>query len=700
VLESPDLGVDRQSSLVVAVAVLACASLGSAATSAAATLRVATLTDGPARRETCSLREAIATVNSPGRRTGCGTAGRRSNTILLRAGRYALSIAPSGADDDGTGDLDVTGAAPLTIAGAGPRSTVIDARGLGDRVLSVASGASVTLRGLRVTGGRLPSAAACVASEPAGGGGIFNAGTLALDHAAATGNRAAPGAGGCPGGVGGQGGAGGNGGGIYNQGSLSIAASTIYDNRAGPGGPGGSGVTGGPGGPGGLGGGIFTAHGRLSVTDSTIVSNFAGVGGSGGGPTGPGGTGGGGGAVAVTAGSAVLRDATIAENGVGTAGLGGTPGAGGGLFVASQTRARELTLESSIVASNVGGDCSASARTAITDRGHNLVYGDRTCPGRYGNPELGPLQDNGGANETMALGARSAAIDRGPRRPAGCPSEDQRGVRRPEGRACDIGAYEFALPTIAIVSPARDGSYRKGSRVLARFRCDEGGITSAIAACKGTIRRGHPIATGRPGTARFEVTATDKSGNRARISVRYEVFEYVNPVSAVSGLYSRRIDLGVDYGGSGPLRALGDGVVTMATDNDDGPSSCWAISCWPGGGIVVYRLTAGPFAGKYVYTAEHISVTVHPGQRITAGEQIATLYPGYPWVEMGWAAGPGPEALGIADWHQCPCGDPGGWSTIDGRDFDHLLVTVGAPSGWLQGVPNQSMPRGWPTWSG
>jgi hypothetical protein len=274
-------------------------------------------------------------------------------------------------------------------------------------------------------------------------------------------------------------------------------------------------------------------------------------------------------------------------------------------------------------------------------------------------------------------------------------------VRRPEGRACDIGAYEFALPTIAIVSPARDGSYFKGSRVLARFRCDEGGVTSAIATCTGTIRRGHPIATTRPGTARFAVTATDKSGNRARATVRYEVFVYVNPVSAVSGLYSRRIDLGVDYGGSGPLLAFGDGVVTMATDNDDGPSSCWAISCWPGGGIVVYRLTAGPFAGKYVYTAEHISVTVHPGQRITAGQQIATLYSGYPWVEMGWAAGPGPEALGIADGHQCSCGDPGGWSTIDGRDFDHLLVTVGAPSGLLQGnLPDQSMPRGWPTWSG
>ena len=38
----------------------------------------------------------------------------------------------------------------------------------------------------------------------------------------------------------------------------------------------------------------------------------------------------------------------------------------------------------------------------------------------------------------------------------------------------------------------------------------------------------------------------------------------------------------------------------------------------------------------------------------------------------------------MADGHQCTCGDPGEWSTIDGRNFNDLLVRVGAPSGWLQ----------------
>ena len=46
-------------------------------------------------------------------------------------------------------------------------------------------------------------------------------------------------------------------------------------------------------------------------------------------------------------------------------------------------------------------------------------------------------------------------------------------------------------------------------------------------------------------------------------------------------------------------------------------------------------------------------------------------------------------------------GDPGGWSAIEGRNFNSLLVRLGAPSGFLQpGVPSQSMPRGWPALPG
>jgi len=55
---------------------------------------------------------------------------------------------------------------------------------------------------------------------------------------------------------------------------------------------------------------------------------------------------------------------------------------------------------------------------------------------------LGPLADNGGPARTHALVEGSSAIDAGsPDCPP--PVTDQRGVARPQGVACDIGAFEF-----------------------------------------------------------------------------------------------------------------------------------------------------------------------------------------------------------------------------------------------------------------
>ncbi|HJX38325.1 MAG TPA: choice-of-anchor Q domain-containing protein, partial [Anaerolineae bacterium] len=65
------------------------------------------------------------------------------------------------------------------------------------------------------------------------------------------------------------------------------------------------------------------------------------------------------------------------------------------------------------------------------------------------SPNLGPLQDNGGATLTHALLPCSPALDAGnPAAPgsggAACASTDQRGTSRPQGSRCDIGAYEVA----------------------------------------------------------------------------------------------------------------------------------------------------------------------------------------------------------------------------------------------------------------
>ena len=71
------------------------------------------------------------------------------------------------------------------------------------------------------------------------------------------------------------------------------------------------------------------------------------------------------------------------------------------------------------------------------------------------DPRLGLLQDNGGETWTRALLANSPAIDQGDN--SSCPALDQRGLSRPQGLACDIGAYEFGdaadLALTVAVSP-------------------------------------------------------------------------------------------------------------------------------------------------------------------------------------------------------------------------------------------------------
>jgi hypothetical protein len=59
------------------------------------------------------------------------------------------------------------------------------------------------------------------------------------------------------------------------------------------------------------------------------------------------------------------------------------------------------------------------------------------------DPLLGPLADHGGLTLTHELLAGSPAIDHAA---VTCDSPDQRGVARPQGPRCDIGAFERAAP--------------------------------------------------------------------------------------------------------------------------------------------------------------------------------------------------------------------------------------------------------------
>jgi hypothetical protein len=80
--------------------------------------------------------------------------------------------------------------------------------------------------------------------------------------------------------------------------------------------------------------------------------------------------------------------------------------------------------------------------------GANLSFPAGGCPGSFSNggPLLAALADNGGPTRTMALGPGSAAINQVAIGTPNCPGADQRGIGRPQGAACDIGAFEVVVP--------------------------------------------------------------------------------------------------------------------------------------------------------------------------------------------------------------------------------------------------------------
>ena len=98
-----------------------------------------------------------------------------------------------------------------------------------------------------------------------------------------------------------------------------------------------------------------------------------------------------------------------------------------------------LVLANSIVAGNTARDCLADTGGAIVSQGGNITGDEQCAAGAVADPKLGPLQDNGGPTDTFALLAGSPAIDAAA---PGCPNVDQRGAPRPEGVACDAGAFE------------------------------------------------------------------------------------------------------------------------------------------------------------------------------------------------------------------------------------------------------------------
>jgi LysM repeat protein len=139
---------------------------------------------------------------------------------------------------------------------------------------------------------------------------------------------------------------------------------------------------------------------------------------------------------------------------------------------------------------------------------------------------------------------------------------------------------------------------------------------------------------------------------------------YVNPFAGGNWSPSR-IDEGVDWipNSTSPVVAIGQGVITYSSMD----------SGWQGGAFISYRLTSGSHAGYYVYVAENLSNLLPAGTVVSAGQQIATAPPGYPWTEWGWASASGPEPAPSAQYN----GAPDGTATPGGQAFARFLMSLG-----------------------
>jgi hypothetical protein len=223
-----------------------------------------------------------------------------------------------------------------------------------------------------------------------GGGGIANSGTLTLLHSSILRNTASAG-----------------GGGIANYGTLTLFNSSVFSNTGNT-------------------GGIFNDPvGVLTLTNTTISGNLGNGLANGG---------------IMTLNNVTLTNNTSSSGGGGIALFGGV-----------------TNIKNTILAGNHGPASSPDCSGSLTSQGYNLIQSTTGCrvtptDNLIGlDPNLSPLQDNGGPSLTHALLPGSPAIDAGnPALPGSgghaCAATDQRGVTRPQNERCDIGAYEANAP--------------------------------------------------------------------------------------------------------------------------------------------------------------------------------------------------------------------------------------------------------------
>ncbi|HET6594678.1 MAG TPA: PxKF domain-containing protein [Anaerolineales bacterium] len=381
----------------------------------------------------CTLRAAVQEANA--------FAG--ADTITLPAGSYVLSQPGTGEDEAASGDLDI--AEEVTITGAGMGATIIDASNL-DRAFQIF--AALDLSDLTIQNG---------SASP--GGALLVNGVARVTHVELRNNQANAET------------SSGTGGAIYLsvEASAEITQSQFSSNYAYFGG-----------------GAVASANATtFTVTDSTFDSNTTTLGG---------------GALYPNGFSAIITNSTFVNNSADTGGAihsnANSVEVTNSTFVgnsavnhgAIDSRMGTITVNNSTFSGNTassfgdtlgdqpeqGGDVQVqnsilsgasidNCGGSVVDLGNNLSWPiENNCPGTQDDPRLDSLADNGGPTQTVALLTGSPAIDSGNNDT--CESTDQRGVTRPQGEACDIGAFESALINIFSVTNTNDsgaGSLRQ-----------------------------------------------------------------------------------------------------------------------------------------------------------------------------------------------------------------------------------------------
>lgn len=394
----------------------------------AAAYVVNSLADTITNDTSCTLREAILAANNAPANANCGAGSTGNDTITFNvSGTITLGLFLPNIVS-GAGTLTIDGGGSVTISG---NNAV--------RVMTVDSGADLTLRNLTIAN----------ASTPLSGGGVANSGTLTVINSTFSGNNA------------------GSGGGIVNLsgGTLTVTNSVFTNNSANTGG--GIDNAGGTltvanstftGNTATLDGGAGIRNsGTLTVTNSAFTANVANAGGNGGGIRNSGtltvtnSTFASNGASSLTGeGGGIWNNGTLTVNNSTFSGNAANPSGGGGNIRISGGSA---TIKNTIIASNTnGGDCEG---TLSGTNNNNLIgIAGSACGltnGVNGNiigqdPNLAALT---GSPAYLPLTAGSPAINAGDN--ATCAATDQRGVSRPQGSRCDIGAFEMVFLHLPLV---------------------------------------------------------------------------------------------------------------------------------------------------------------------------------------------------------------------------------------------------------